>query len=276
MRICVFGAGAVGGHLAAKLAARGNDVSVVARGAHLEAMRAKGIVLQHGREVIAGKVKASERSAPLGAQDFVLVSLKANLLAAFAEQAKPLLGPDTGVVFVQNGIPWWYAQGVSAQRQRPPDLSFLDPGGLLARAVAPERVIGAVVFSANDVIEPGVIQSHTPGNNMLCVGEADDRRSARIAALREALTGADLHSPPVPDIRQVMWSKLVINLGTSTLAVLAEATVREMVEDRALSELRQRARRGRGDAHARRAGAARRAQGGGEGPLCYAPMRAGS
>ena len=105
MRICIFGAGAVGGHIAARLAASGHEVSVVARGAHLEAMRTRGVKLLHGDEVIAGRV----RTDGIGVQDAVFVTLKANALGSFAAAAAPLLGPDTAVVFAQNGIPWWYA-----------------------------------------------------------------------------------------------------------------------------------------------------------------------
>src|SRR5918996_85858 len=180
MRICIFGAGAVGGHLAAKLAARGHDVSVVARGAHLEAIRDKGITLVHGAETIRGRVRTE---AP-GLQDFVFVTLKANALGAFAEHAAPLLGPDTGVVFAQNGIPWWYAIGLSPTRPRPPDLSFLDRDGALAHAVPSRNIIGGVVYSANELREPGVVVNNVPGNNMLVVGHADDRDSDQIRALR--------------------------------------------------------------------------------------------
>src|SRR3954466_15688491 len=157
LRVCVFGAGAVGGHLAAKLASAGSDVCVVARGAHLDAMRASGVTLLHGETTIRGRVRAAARAAELGIPDFVLVTLKANLLAVFARDAAPLLGPETAVVFVQNGIPWWYALGLSRTLcAQLPDLSRLDPGGELARAVAAQRVIGAVAFSANEVDAPGV------------------------------------------------------------------------------------------------------------------------
>jgi len=222
LRICIFGAGAVGGHLAAKLAVAGNDVSVVARGAHLEAMRANGVTLLHGEQTIRGKVRASERAADLGAQDFVLVTLKANLLPVFARGAAPLLGPGTAVVFVQNGIPWWYGQGLA---RKLPDFSRLDPGGELARAVAPQRVIGAVVFSANEVDAPGVIRNLVPGRNMLVVGEPGDHQSSRTGTLRKLLDAADMYSPAVKDIRQVIWSKLVLNLGTSMLCTLTGETV---------------------------------------------------
>src|SRR5688572_7098001 len=164
MKICVFGAGAVGGHIAARLAARagarGLEVSVVARGAHLEAMRSRGIRLLHGDEEIKGPV-----SEPRGAQDAVFVALKANGLGAFAEAAKPLLGPETAVVFCQNGIPWWYAE----------NLPRLDPGGRLRDAVTRRNVIGGVVYSANEVLEPGVIRNNVPGSNMLVIGQADDQ-----------------------------------------------------------------------------------------------------
>ena len=222
MRICIFGAGAVGGHLAAKLAASGHDVSVIARGAHLEAMRARGVTLLHGESTIHGKVRASDRAADLGAQDFVLVTLKANLLPVFARDAAPLLDADTAVAFVQNGIPWWYGQG---QSRRLPSFSRLDPGAELARTVAPGRVIGGVVFSANEVDAPGVIRNLVPGRNMLVVGEPDDKETPRIKALRKALDAADMYSPPAKDIRQVMWSKLVLNLGTSILCTLSGETV---------------------------------------------------
>ena len=226
MRICIFGAGAVGGHLAAKLAASGNEVSVIARGAHLEAMRATGVTLLHGEQTIRAKVRASAHAADLGPQDFVLVTLKANLLGAFAQDAAPLLARDTAVAFVQNGIPWWYAHGAPGTRQvKFPDFSRLDPEGALARAVAPERVIGAVVFSANEVDAPGVVRNLVPGRNMLVVGEADDVLSKRVQLLRETLDRADMYSPAVNDIRQVIWSKLVLNMGTSMLCTLTGETV---------------------------------------------------
>jgi 2-dehydropantoate 2-reductase len=237
LRICVFGAGAVGGHLAAKLAAAGNDVSVVARGAHLDAMRAKGITLLHGEQTIRGRVRAAERAAELGAQDFVLVTLKANLLPAFARDAAPLLGPDTAVVFVQNGIPWWYGHGLTG---RLPDFARLDPGGELARAVAPGRVIGGVVFSANEVDAPGVIRNLVPGRNMLVIGEPNDQESPRIKSLRKVLDAADMYSPPAKDIRQVIWSKLVLNLGTSILCTLTGETVGGVRGNAELSALANR------------------------------------
>jgi 2-dehydropantoate 2-reductase len=240
MKICIFGAGAVGGHLAAKLGARGHEVSVVARGAHLEAMRNKGITLLHGADTIRARVRTAERASELGVQDFVFVTLKANLLGVFAGQAAPLLGKDTGVVFAQNGIPWWYGIGLSAARPRPPDLSKLDPHGKLATAIPADSVIGGVVYSANEVREPGVIVNNVPGNNMLVVGHADDRNSPKVGELRKILTEADLYSPPSADIRQAVWGKLVQNLSTAALATLTGATVKEVRADARLAELSKR------------------------------------
>ncbi len=220
MKICVFGAGAVGGHVAAKLAASGHEVSVVARGAHLAAIRKNGIKLLHGPKTIHGKVQASDRAADFGRQDVVIVALKANMLGAFAMQCAPLLGNDTAVVFAQNGIPWWYDER----------LEKLDPGRRLARAIERRRVLGGVVYSANEVIEPGVIENRVPGNNMLVIGEIDKQDRPRTRELREALERADLASPPVEDIRQSIWSKLGQNFATSTLCTITGLTVGEVRE----------------------------------------------
>ena len=223
MKICVFGAGAVGGHIAARLAAAGSEVSVVARGRHLERIKRDGITLVLGEKKINGKVRASERAADLGPQDFVLVTLKANTLGAFAEAAAPLLGRETAVVFVQNGIPWWYAR----ENER------LDPGGRLARAIAPERILGGVAYSANDVIEPGVVRSQIPTSNMVVIGGFNKNA----APLREALEKAGISSPPLDDIRVAIWSKLVINVGTSSLCTITGLNLAELRSDPALKGL---------------------------------------
>jgi 2-dehydropantoate 2-reductase len=226
MRIGIFGAGAVGGHLAARLAASGHEVSVVARGAHLEAMRQGGVKLQHGDETICGSV----RTEGIGVQDAVIVTLKANVLGAFAEAAAPLLGPDTAVVFAQNGIPWWYAN----------DMTSLDPGGKLRQAIPRKNVVGGVVYSANEVIEPGVIRNFVPNNNMLVIGDADNRNPARITELRAALERCGMSSPRPEDIRQAVWAKLVQNLGHSSLCLLTEASTSAVTGDPQLRELSQK------------------------------------
>ena len=223
MRICVFGAGAVGGHLAARLAAGGQEVSVVARGAHLEAMRANGVKLIHGEQIIQGKVD----TRPDGAQDAVLVTLKANMLGAFADAAAPLLGPDTVVVFAQNGIPWWYAPR---------------PDERLKSVVAMPNVAGGVIYSANEVVEPGVIRNFVPGNNMLVIGSPDRRDSHRLRELRAALEKCGMASPAPEDIRQSVWAKLVQNVGNASLCLLTESSISAVMADPELRELNRRAK----------------------------------
>lgn len=220
MRICVFGAGAIGGNFAARLAAAGNEVSVVARGAHLEAIRARGLTLLTGDRKIVAPVRASDRPVELGPQDAVLVTAKASGLAALADGLSPLLGADTPVAFVQNGIPWWYGRGLAKERPPAPDLSRLDPGGALARAVGFERAVGAVVTSSNHVVEPGVVRNVSPERNTLWVGEIDDRQSPRIHALRATLQAAGIASPATTDIRYDVWHKLMANLTGSTLCLI--------------------------------------------------------
>jgi len=226
MKICVYGAGAVGGYFAARLAAAGHDVSVVVRGENLQAMVRDGLQMREGAEAVKVKVRASQNPAELGPQDLVISTLKATGLRALATGVQPLLGPRTPIVFAQNGIPWWYASG-SAQGSGQPDLGFLDPGGVLRASVGIERVIGGVIHSSNRVVAPGVVENESPGSNRLIVGEVDDRPSERIAELRALLEAAGLKSPEPASIRTAIWNKLVFNLSGSPLCVLtgAPATV---------------------------------------------------
>src|ERR1700731_4247507 len=180
MRICIFGSGAVGSHFAVRLALAGHDVSCVMRGAHLQATKAKGLTLRVGDAEFLAKVKASDDPAALGPQDVVISTLKANALASLVAGLPPLLRDDTAIVFAQNGIPWWYDIGLPSDHPPPPDLGFLDPGGRLRAMVSKDRIIGGLIFSANEIVEPGVAINLTPDRNMLLVGECDDRASERI------------------------------------------------------------------------------------------------
>jgi 2-dehydropantoate 2-reductase len=220
MKICVFGAGAIGGNFAARLADSGNEVSVVARGAHLEAIKTRGLTLLAGDKKIVAKVRASDRPADLGPQDAVISTLKATALSDLAASVGPLLGPDTPVVFAQNGIPWWYGHGLAKARPAAPDLSRLDPGGALAKSVGLHRTLGGTISSPNHVAEPGVVVNEIPDRNVLCVGEIDDRPSQRVGMLRAALKGAGIGSPDTADIRYDIWHKLMANLTGSTVALI--------------------------------------------------------
>jgi 2-dehydropantoate 2-reductase len=217
MRICVFGAGSIGGNFATRLASVGNEVSVVARGKHLEAIRANGLTLKAGDKTTVAKVKASDSPPELGPQDVVISTLKASSLGDLARTIGPLLRADTPVVFAQNGIPWWYARGLGKERPKAPDLSRLDPDGALQKAVGFDRALGGVITSSNHVIAPGVIHNISPDRNTLWVGELDDKQTPRIEALRRVLIAAGISSPSTTDIRYDIWHKLMANLCGSTL-----------------------------------------------------------
>ncbi len=220
MKICIYGAGAVGGHLAVRLARAGNEVSVVARGAQLEAIRKRGLTLMLGGERLTAGVKASEEPAELGPQDVVITTLKAPGLTAAAPKMPALLARDTPVVFAINGIPWWYFHGAPPRANRP-DLGFLDPGGVLARHVGLERVIGCVIYSANAVVEPGVIQSNSPQNSFV-LGEPDGTVTPRVKAIAEVIKAAGMGAPVREDLRPEIWNKLLGNATQAPICCLLE------------------------------------------------------
>ena len=237
MRICVFGAGAVGSHFAVRLALAGHDVSCVMRGAHLDAVKAKGLMLRVGDAEFKARVRASDEPATLGPQDAVICTLKATALPSLAGGLQPLLGEDTAVVFAQNGIPWWYDIGLSAKHRPVPDLAFLDPGGRLRAAIPKERIVGGVVFSSNEIIVPGVAANLSPERNRLLIGECDDRPSERIARLRAVLNEAAIETPGLTEIRETIWSKLLTNMSMSVLCLLTGQTARAVRDDPALADV---------------------------------------
>jgi 2-dehydropantoate 2-reductase len=237
MRICIFGAGAVGSHFAVRLALAGHDVSCVMRGPHLVAVKANGLTLRVGDAEFSARVKASDDPTTLGPQDFVISTLKATGLSSLASGLRPLLRDDTAVVFAQNGIPWWYDIGLAADHPPPPDLSFLDPGGLLRAAIPKGRIIGGVIFSANAIAAPGIVVNNSTDRNMLLVGECDDRASERIERLRVALVEASILSPPESRIREAIWTKLIGNMSISVLCLLSGQTVKAAVQDPALRDV---------------------------------------
>jgi 2-dehydropantoate 2-reductase len=237
MRICIFGAGAVGSHFAVRLALAGHDVSCVMRGPHLEAVKAKGLTLCVGDAEFSARVKASDDPAALGPQDVVVSTLKANSLGGLVTGLPPLLHDNTAVVFAQNGIPWWYDIGIAADHPPPPELGFLDRGGRLRAIVSRERIIGGVIFSSNEVVGPGIVANLSPDRNMLLVGECDDREGDRIERLRATLKHALIDSPPVPRIREAIWSKLLTNMSMSVLCLITGQTARGVRDDPALRDV---------------------------------------
>ena len=237
MKICVFGAGAVGGNFAARLAQdTRNRVCVVARGPSLEAIRRNGITVETGGQRLTQRVAASDRTADLGIQDLVISTVKATQLADLARAIGPMLGPDTSVVFAQNGIPWWYLIGAPASGTPSPDLSFLDPGGELARAIPRRSIIGAVVETASSVISPGVVLNSSPNHNRLLLAHIDDSRSERLEMVRQRLLDASILSPPVPAIRRAIWQKLAANIVTA-MTILVEEPTSTMLADSAMKTI---------------------------------------
>src|SRR6202158_5547159 len=237
MRICIFGAGAVDSHFAVRLALAGHDVSCVMRGPHLEAVKAQGLVLRVDDAEFSARVRASDDPAALGPQDLVISTLKANGLNSLVTGLPPLLREDTAIVFAQNGIPWWYDIGLPSDHPPPPDLSFLDPGGRLRSVVSRERIIGGVIFSSNEVVEPGVVANLSPERNMLLVGACDDRQDVRIERLRATLNEASISSQPVAQIRETIWSKLLTNMSMSVLCLMTGQTARAVRDEPALRDV---------------------------------------
>ena len=221
MRICVFGAGAIGGHLAGRLAKGEADVSVVARGPQRDALAAKGLTVRapDGEWHCTPRVGSPEE---LGPQDAVLITTKQTGLPGVARAIAPLLGPQTAVAFVMNGIPWWYFDGTPTPRRLP----MVDPGDVVRDAIGVARTIGAVVWSACTVVEPGVVQVASQTSRLL-LGEVDGRDSPRAQAIADALKAGGMGAKVVPDIRTEVWTKLIGNLANGPLCLLSRRNIRE-------------------------------------------------
>ena len=228
MRICIFGAGAIGGYMGAKLAEAGADVSLVARGPHLAAMQADGLTLIEGGERKTHAVRAAEDPAELGEQDYVVITLKAHSVPGVVDRMQPLLGEDTCVVMGVNGVPWWYFHGLGGDLEGT-RLESVDPGAKQWDGIGPERVLGCVVYPAADVPEPGVV-NHLEGNRFT-LGEPDGSRSERAQALSKALGAAGLKAPVRPKIRDEIWVKLWGNLSFNPISALTGATLEALCTD---------------------------------------------
>ncbi len=223
MRICVFGAGAIGGYLAAKLAARPeNEVSLVARGPHLEAIRSRGLVLVEGETRTVTRPRASSDAAELGPQDFVIVTLKAHQIPPALPGLQALTGPDTAHVWAVNGVPWWYFHGLDGPWADRP-VESVDPGGVIWRTLGPERAIGCVVYPAAEVDEPGVVR--VVEGDRFSLGEPRGVRTERVERLAKALVAAGFKAPVRPKIRDEIWVKLWGNLAFNPISALTRATL---------------------------------------------------
>ena len=223
MKLCIFGAGAIGGYMAVELAQTGEvEVSVIARGAHLAAIKESGLKLVTTDGERTARLTATNDPAELGPQDFVVIGLKAHQAWEVAEQMAPLLGEETAVVTCQNGVPWWYFHGLEGQ-YADLRLASVDPEDRQWNAIGPERAIGCVVYPAAEISEPGVIK-HTYGNKF-ALGEPDGSSSARCERLSAALEKAGLKAPVLPHIRNEIWLKLWGNLCFNPISALTRATL---------------------------------------------------
>lgn len=222
MKVGVFGAGAIGGLLAARLASGGAEVTVVARGPHLAAMQKNGLTLRSGGGTTSVRLRAIADAAEAGVQDYVFVTLKAHALAAAASHISRMLGPESALVTAINGIPYWYFYHLDGP-WRDRRIESVDPGGRLWDLLAPARVIHAIVYPAAEVVEPGVI-AHTYGDRFT-LGEPDGSRSPRVEALSKLLIASGLKAPIRPRIRDEIWVKLWGNLAFNPLSALTMATL---------------------------------------------------
>jgi 2-dehydropantoate 2-reductase len=224
MKIAVVGAGAIGGLVGARLALAGESVTFIARGANLKALRAQGIKLidMDGRERFAPEVQATDDCAEAGPQDLVILAVKAHQVEALADQVPQLFGPQTPVVTMQNGIPYWYFHGHGGELQGR-SLESVDPGGRVAQRIPPERVIGCVVYPAADLVSAGVVR-HSEGDRFP-VGELDGSSSERVRSVSACLERAGFKAPVLDDIRSEIWLKLWGNLSFNPISALTHATL---------------------------------------------------
>ena len=228
MKVCIFGAGAIGGYMGVKLAKASADVSLVARGPHLAAMQEKGLTLIEEGETTTVPVTASDDPAALGVQDYVIVTLKAHSVPPVVSKMAPLIGPNTTIVSGVNGVPWWYFHKLEGAHEGT-RLDSVDPGSVQWDGFGPDRVLGCVVYPAAEVIEPGVIK-HIEGNRF-SLGEPDGSKSDRAQALSKILANAGLKAPVRPKLRDEIWVKLWGNLSFNPISALTHATLDVLCTD---------------------------------------------
>ncbi len=232
MKVCIFGAGAVGGFLGARLAQSGYDVSAVARGATAAALRKHGLRVQSGDELSSAAVTVAENPADLGAQDLVVVAVKGPAMASVASRIAPLLGADTMVLTAMNGVPWWFFHGFGGKFAGTPLLS-IDPDGAIAAAIPDRHVVGCVVHLSCATPEPGIVR-HVFGNQLI-IGEPNrdnsGRQSPRVEALAAMLAQAGFATTVSASIQSDIWYKLWGNMTMNPVSALTGATVDRIVDD---------------------------------------------
>ncbi|HUV99551.1 MAG TPA: 2-dehydropantoate 2-reductase [Gallionella sp.] len=240
MKICIVGAGAIGGMLGVKLALSGNEVTLILRGANLAAVQQNGLRLieEDGNELVAQPIRATSVIAEAGVQDVVILTLKAHQVAAIAAELPALMHADTRIITMQNGIPWWYfhkLQGGPGQRYQGTPVKTADPDGNIAKYIPVDRVIGSVVYPASEVIRPGVIK--VIEGNRFTLGEIDGSDTPGIRAISDAFKNAGFKAPVSSDIRSEIWLKLWGNLSFNPISALTHATLEDICVFPATREL---------------------------------------
>ncbi len=228
MKICIYGAGAIGGYIGAELSRCGANVSLIARGPHLAAMRENGLKLRIGDEEHTTHPFCTDNPNDIGPQDFIIVTLKAHSVPNVVDAMRPLLGRDTAIITAVNGVPWWYFYklGGSYEGKR---IGAVDPGNVQWNGIGPERAIGCVVYPACEIIKPGVVQ-HISGNKFT-LGEPNGDKTERIEKISQALISANMKAPIRTRIRDEIWIKLWGNLSFNPISALTSATLDEIAGD---------------------------------------------
>jgi len=228
MKFLIAGAGAIGAYVGARMTRAGFDVTLYARGPHLRAMQERGVCVKSIDGDFQAHPKVAATLKEVGPVDVVFLGVKAHGLTQLAPQLEPVLGPDTAVVGTQNGVPWWFFQGFGGPLEGA-RLERIDPGGLIAAAIEPRRVVASIVYFATDVLEPGVVR-HTEGHR-ISLGEPDGSRSERCRRIAEALIASGLRAPVTPRIRHEIWVKILGNVAFNPISALTGATVVRMARD---------------------------------------------
>ena len=234
MRTLIAGAGAIGAYIGARLANAGHDVTLFARGPHLRAMQERGVEVKSPDGDFVARPAVAGALADVGPVDVIFLGVKAHGLTALTPQLAPVLGADTTVVSTQNGIPWWYFQGLGGEWEGM-RLERVDPGGVIAAAIPARQVIGSIVYFSTEISEPGVVR-HISGNR-ISLGEPDGARSDRLRAIAEALISSGLRAPVTTRLRQEIWVKVLGNASFNPVSALTRATLAQMVGDPGVSSV---------------------------------------
>jgi 2-dehydropantoate 2-reductase len=230
MRVAIFDAGAVGSQIAARLARSGVRVGLIARGAHLQAIREAGLTLLAAEERVTVAVEATDNATELGVQDVAIIAVKGTQIAVAAEDIRPLVGERTRLVFAMNGLPWWFAEGMS-DAVRSALAGRLDSSGRVAKLSPLENVIWGVVTSGGAVVSPGVVRNTTPQVNRITLGYPDDRTDAEIAYIAGLLGRAGYDATAARNIREAIWAKLLTNVAQAMVATITNRNHLQVTSD---------------------------------------------